>query len=169
MSADNYGIIHKHGEIWGLTQLCASSDEYGPVSSYKPYFTAPTLDEVVAFASNEYFEYGFTIHSSAQERKAPDQAIYSAINQNNVLFTWLEEVKEKLRGNPWGTVLEISSPFGMHSLAYDYGLYDHLENEVPARTETFVVIGCTLPDSVYVELDAGYDQLNGFRIYKHDL
>ena len=60
MSADNYGIIHRHGDGWGITMGFASDDREPNLD--RPYFTAPTLAEVEAHADDEYFEYGVTVH-----------------------------------------------------------------------------------------------------------
>lgn len=56
MSADNYGIIHRHRDGWGLSSGAASDDR--PDDLKRPWFTAATYGEVQEFADTQYFEYG---------------------------------------------------------------------------------------------------------------
>lgn len=62
MSADNYGVVHRHRGGWGLSMGFASDDEDGrELDLSRPYFTAPTRREVEEYADTEYFEYGWSV------------------------------------------------------------------------------------------------------------
>lgn len=57
MSADNFGVVHRHGDEFGLSMGFASGDDSVDLS--RPYFTG-SLKEVVKQANSEYFEYGWS-------------------------------------------------------------------------------------------------------------
>lgn len=86
MSADNYGVIHRHGDGWGLSMGFASDDE--PCDLSRPYFTAPTPTEVENVAMREYFEYGFSYDESARaEHRAPYPALVERL-WNELVGEW---------------------------------------------------------------------------------
>lgn len=66
MSADNYGIVHKHGDGFGLSMYFASDERTAEEQGFHPYITAPTLTEMVAKADEEYFEYGWSYDAVIQ-------------------------------------------------------------------------------------------------------
>ena len=59
MSADNYGVVHKllDGSGFGLTMAFMSDNEEPDLS--KPFFKSEILEEVIDYADNYYFEYGW--------------------------------------------------------------------------------------------------------------
>jgi hypothetical protein len=70
VSADNYGIVHEvedkdEGLMYGLSMFFASDDTDPPRYDH-PYFTG-SLREVVKFADEEYFEYGWSYDDKLQD------------------------------------------------------------------------------------------------------
>lgn len=61
MSADNYGVIHRHGDGFGLSMGFASDER--PCDLSRPYITNSSLEAVVEHADTEYFEYGWDYDS----------------------------------------------------------------------------------------------------------
>lgn len=86
MSADNYGIVHRHGDGYGLSMGFSSYD--GPDDLTKPYFTAKTLEEVEEFAANEYFEYGWSTTDEVRQEKLRSR-------RNKVLDEVIAEINER--------------------------------------------------------------------------
>lgn len=60
MSADNYGIIHKSPNGYGISQFFASAESEENDLSH-PYHETQTLGEMIAFANTAYFEYGYSV------------------------------------------------------------------------------------------------------------
>lgn len=78
MSADNYGIIHRHGDGWGLSDI-SESDDRDPDLRY-PMFTAATADEVCEYAETRYFEYGYTIAGDDGPQYTPSGVWYCRVH-----------------------------------------------------------------------------------------
>lgn len=99
MSADNYGIIHRHGDGWGITMGFASDDREPNLD--RPYFTAPTLAEVEAHADDEYFEYGVTVHDpdSLVLRLTKDEAGVVRSALDDLIYDCLDTVAEGVSGD----------------------------------------------------------------------
>ena len=67
VSADNYGVVHRTQDgKFGLSMGFASDDM--ELSLDRPYFYAESLREVVQFADEEYFEYGWSYAQDISER-----------------------------------------------------------------------------------------------------
>ncbi len=86
--------------------------------------------------------------------------------------TWFESLLHRLRTEPWGTVGAggpewdpgVAGPLGQHGV--EYGKSPTWEG--PAKD--YVIIGWTLPEHVYVEIEDGdWADVNGFRIWRDDL
>lgn len=69
MSADDYGIVHRHGDGWAVTVGFASDDDphNGPDKN-RPDFTCQTRQEAESWASDAGFEYGWTLHADLRDR-----------------------------------------------------------------------------------------------------
>lgn len=67
MSADNFGVVHMHGDGYGLSMFFAS-DENEELDFSRPYFTSDDIQEVTEFAEEEYFEYGWSYQQELLRR-----------------------------------------------------------------------------------------------------
>lgn len=68
MSADNYYIIRKHPDGGFAALMGFASDDRMPViDTDRAYKTFETVDQAVMWASDEYSEYGVSVHPECRE------------------------------------------------------------------------------------------------------
>lgn len=90
----------------------------------------------------------------------------AAMDPTTVLWRWLEELRDAYRARPEdfpsGRLLE--SPFGQVGVLAGEDRFDDAGYELGGGA--FISVGFCLPDGVYAETESGYEQLQGFRIYR---
>lgn len=78
MSADNYYIIRKHPDGGFAALMGFASDDRMPViDTDRAYKTFETVDQAVMWASDEYSEYGVSVHPECREYPASYMATFA--------------------------------------------------------------------------------------------